>query len=111
MKLLGLLLAALLVLHYWDPITAVVDPPPDFAAAHGGKVILYATDWCGYCAATRRWLATHRIPFVEYDIEKSPEGLRQYRELGGRVLPVLLVRGRVVNGHDPARLSRLLLEE
>ena len=43
------------------------------------EVILYATDWCGYCRATRKFLEDEKIAFVEFDIEKSDEGAKQYK--------------------------------
>jgi mycoredoxin len=72
------------------------------AEANGSsEVILYATDWCGYCRATRKFLDDKGIAFTEYDIEKSEEGARQYKALGVRGVPILKVKGKVVEGFDP----------
>lgn len=83
-------------------------PPPDYSQLHPGKVILYATEWCGYCAKTRQFMDRANIPYVEYDIEKSSEGKRQYDALGARGVPVLLVKGEVVVGYDPRRIVAIL---
>ena len=37
----------------------------------GSKVIMYATDWCGYCKKARRYFRKNGISFTEYDIEKD----------------------------------------
>ena len=82
-------------------------PPPDFAAAHGGKVIMYGTDWCGYCAKARTLLTDNHIDYYEYDIEKSEEGKRQYDQLGGKGILVLLINHTVVKGYDPDYIVEL----
>jgi len=35
------------------------------------KVVLYGTDWCGYCAKLRKDFKTQNIDFVDIDVEKS----------------------------------------
>jgi len=79
----------------------------DYAASHNGKVILYATSWCGYCKKTRELLQANNIDYFEYDIENSEEGNNQYRELGGRGVPLLLINGQVINRYDPAKILEL----
>lgn len=108
MKKIALIALIVLAFQQRETINDFFNPPPDYAAAHGGKVILYATDWCGYCEKTRDYLASHRIPYHEYDIEKSAEGKRQFDELGGRGVPVVLVNGEVIKGYNPARITASL---
>mgnify|MGYP003866345113 CR=1 FL=1 len=97
---------ALFVFQKWDVINATLNPPPDYALAHNGQVILYATDWCGYCAKARKLLSENKIKYFEYDIEKSQEGRDQYERLGGKGIPVLLIKGEVVKGYNPHRIHR-----
>ena len=99
--------ALVLVVQYWGEIKNLIYPPPDFAAGHEGKVILYATSWCGYCAKTRRLLQENNIDYFEYDIEKSVEGRRQYKSLGGKIISVLLIKGKVVEGYNPNLIMEL----
>jgi mycoredoxin len=99
-----LLFLALVVFDQRDKILHYINPPPDYAALHDGKVILYATSWCGYCKKARQFLDQKKIPYFEYDIEKSEEGKRQYRALGGSGVPVLLVNGSVIKGYSPSEI-------
>lgn len=101
-----LVAAVFLVIKNWGNINNFINPPPDFSAEHNGKVILYATSWCGYCAKARKLLEQNNIAYFEYDIEQSTEGNRQYKALGGRGIPVLLINGEVVKGYNP----RLIME-
>jgi len=97
----------LVAIQKWEAIEKVFNPPPDYAEAHGGQVILYATSWCAYCKKTRKLLEENYIPYYEYNIETSQEGRKQYDKLGGRGVPVLLIGGVVVNGYRPAEILEL----
>lgn len=89
---------------------AYLNPPPPYNGPHGDKVVLYATDWCGYCAKARTFLKDNNIPYVEFDIEKSTEGRAEYEKLGGNGIPLLLVRGNVVRGYSPDEIKHFLTQ-
>lgn len=44
------------------------------------------------------------MPYTEYDIEKNPEGRRQYDALNGRGVPVLKVGDEVLYGFNRERI-------
>lgn len=106
MKKYLLIAAAIFVYQYSSEIQSYLFPKPEFAELHDGKVILYATSWCGYCEKARQFLDKENIPFYEYDIEKSPEGHDQYRSIGGRGVPVLLINGSVIQGYSPREILK-----
>lgn len=82
---------------------------PEAALAAGQpEVVLYATDWCGYCKATRAFFAANDIRYVEYDIEKSSEAYQQHKKLGGRGVPLIVVGEEVIGGYNEAALRQLL---
>ncbi|MEZ0209616.1 MAG: glutaredoxin family protein [Methylophilus sp.] len=81
----------------WRSLLYYLSPPPDFGQ---GKVTLYATDWCPYCAKTRALLEQKQIPYKEYNIETSEQGRDQYQRLAGKGVPVLLIDGEVVRGFN-----------
>ncbi|MEX6501297.1 glutaredoxin family protein [Pseudomonas zhanjiangensis] len=98
MKKILLLLSALALYQHWDRVQHWLNP----AAASGhGEVVLYATQWCGYCAKTRTLLAEEGIAYREVDIEKNPSGHAQFQALGGRGVPLLDVRGEIIHGYNP----------
>jgi mycoredoxin len=100
-------LAALIIVK-WDVIRNEFSPPPDFSVQHPEGVVLYATEWCGYCRKTREFFKQNNIAFVEYDIEKSAEGRAQYDQLRGSGIPLIVIRGEVLRGYDPGALKRAL---
>lgn len=98
MKKIVLLLTLLAVYQHWDRLQRWL-----VAAQAGGQgeVVLYATQWCGYCAKTRTLLGEHGIAYREVDIEKSASGQAEFQALGGRGVPLLDVRGELIHGYDP----------
>ena len=86
------------VIHNWDSISNF-GATPEYRPASNG-VVLYATEWCGYCQKTRELFAENGIPYTEYDIEKSSQGYEEYRALGGKGVPVINANGTVIHGYS-----------
>ena len=102
-------LLAVMVLN-WGSVHSLLVSRPNFAAMHAEPVFLYATDWCGNCKMTRAFLRKNQIPFFEYDVEKSPEGQRQYKALQGNGVPLLLVKNNVIRGYNPQAIKKALAD-
>lgn len=98
MKKVILLLAALALYQHWDRLQLWLQP---LQANRPGEVVLYATQWCGYCAKTREQLAQDQIAYREVDIEKDPAGQATFKALGGRGVPLLNIKGTLIHGYDP----------
>ncbi len=107
MKKIVLIAVALIVFQKWGDIDSFLNPPPDFSSAHEEEVILYATEWCGYCKKARALMEKHKISYYEYDIGKSSEGRAQYDRLGGKGVPVILINGEVIKGYNPSKILTL----
>lgn len=91
---------------------AAADQGERAAAAERAPVILYMTDWCGWCRKTRALLQEIEADFEEVDIEKSEEGRREYEQKsGGRGgIPLLDIDGTIVRGYDEPRIRKLVAE-
>jgi mycoredoxin len=99
--LLFIALPAALALLALDRYAAYVHVP----AADSTQVVLYTTDWCGYCARLRRDLAQSNIPYVEHDVEKSLQGQLGYWALRGTGVPVAAIGPTVVHGYSVERMT------
>jgi len=88
----------------------VVDPPRDFSTLNYEPVVLYSTSWCGYCAKMRRFFERNKINYVEYDIEKSATAKREYDDLGGGGIPLVLVNRQLVRGYNSSLVVQYLDE-
>ncbi len=90
---------------------------PAAAAAADQDVIIYRTVWCGYCKKAAEYLRLKGVPFEEKDLERDPgaredmlarakkAGVPESRLQG---VPILSVRGKIINGFDRAGIDRAL---
>jgi glutaredoxin len=69
------------------------------------KVVMYSTNRCGYCKQARQYFKRNAIPYVEYDVETSQKGKRDYKKMGGTGVPIILVGERRLNGFSEASFS------
>ena len=107
-----LLVGALLggALHYWPEggLDAFRSAKVQAAPREQPKVIMYATQWCGYCAAAREFFAANGVRYDERDIEQSSVYADEHRRLGGSGLPLILVGDDRINGYNEGTLRSLL---
>ena len=61
---------------------------------------MYATSWCGVCRKARSYFRANGIAFTEFDVENSARGKREFKRLGGRGVPVILVGKKRLNGFN-----------
>jgi glutaredoxin len=98
-----LILLVVVVYQNWGKIERLMDPTrvvSEQIQLHA-KVVLYSTDWCGYCKQTRRFLDERAIPYKEFDIEKDAEARKAYEALGGGGIPIIDVNGTLIRRYDP----------
>ena len=103
-------LVVVVIFQNWGKIERVLDPSvavPEQTRA-SARVVLYATEWCGYCKATRRFLDQKGIPFQEFDIDKDAAARQAYEALGGRGIPILDVNGTLLRDFNPDAIMAAL---
>lgn len=90
---------------------------PATAAAGSDTVILFSTKWCPHCRHAREWLTSQGIPFVEKDVESDATATALLQQMGQAQgipaqmltsVPILAVKGTLVMGFDPDKISALL---
>lgn len=88
----------------------VASPAPGATLARRAPVVLYTTAWCGVCKKAKAYLRSKGIPFSEYDVEKNRTGRNEFRRLGGRGVPLILVGEQKMSGFQAERLAAMLRE-
>jgi glutaredoxin 3 len=78
----------------------------------GAKVLMYSSDWCGYCARARRLLEDRGIAFEEIDVDVVPGARQEMQARSGRdTVPQIFIGARHVGGceelHALAAAGRL----
>jgi len=66
------------------------------------RVVMYATDWCPYCARARRLLEEKDVAFEEIDVEARPDARAEMieRSGGGSTVPQIFIGDTHVGGSD-----------
>jgi glutaredoxin 3 len=64
-------------------------------------VVMYAVDWCSYCARARDLLTRKGIAFTEIDVDAVPGARREMvARGGGTTVPQIFIGDRCVGGSD-----------
>ncbi|KIK89083.1 glutaredoxin family protein [Pseudomonas koreensis] len=110
LKKVALVLLVVVIYQNWGKIERVFNPSQVVSeqTRAQARVVLYATDWCGYCKQTKRFLDSKGIPFKEFDIDKDAEARKAYEALGGRGIPLIDVNGTLIRGFDPDEILAAL---
>ena len=72
--------------------------PAQSAISTNKNVVIYSTEWCGYCKKAKAYFAAHDITYIDYDIEHSTEAKENYDAIGGRGVPIIFVGQSRMNG-------------
>ncbi|TPH14614.1 glutaredoxin domain-containing protein [Litorilituus lipolyticus] len=68
----------------------------------GKKVVIYTTSWCGYCKKAKKYFSDKRIRYTEKNIEKSKIAKMEFKKLGGKGVPIILVGKKKMSGFSQA---------
>ena len=73
-----------------------------------GELVMYTTDWCGYCIRLKRFFEREGIAFREVNIEHDPASARFVEGVNGGSQTVPTIRfpsGAVMTNPTPAQVS------
>lgn len=71
-------------------------------------VVIFSTSHCGWCTRAKQYFASKGVSYEERDIERSPDAEAEFKRLGGRGVPLILVGSEKIEGFDQRRLDQLL---
>ena len=74
------------------------------------KIVLYGTSQCPYCAMARGYFQEKKIQFVDLDIEKSDKALREFNQLGGKSVPIIIIDIRRIDGFNESAIEAALFK-
>ncbi|MCB1734126.1 MAG: glutaredoxin family protein [Gammaproteobacteria bacterium] len=78
------------------------------AVSAGPKVVVYSTTHCGYCKRAKAHLERRGIAFDERDVERSGEYRSEFRKLGGKGVPLIVVGDQLLKGYRAESLDAML---
>ena len=71
------------------------------------KVTMYSAEWCGVCKRAKRYFEEHKVRYTEKDIDKSKSANAEFRKLGGRGVPLILVGRKRLSGFSVASFEKI----
>jgi len=86
-------------------------------AAKAAEVVLFTTEWCGYCKKARGYFESHKIPFSEYDLENDRKAEAKLGALAKEAgvpresmsgVPIIFIGKQLLRGWDEGEAKRLL---
>ena len=96
------------------PTPMPAEPQPGAGTGGAPDVIVYGASWCGACRQAEAWLRSHGIAYVDKDIERDPAARAEMQAkcraagVSPTSIPILDVKGRILQGFSPSILGRLL---
>ena len=68
---------------------------------HGERVVVYTSDYCGWCDRAKSLLAARGVRFREVWLPRTPEGRARLAEAApsARSVPQILIDGEPVGGY------------
>lgn len=91
------------------------DGPAEVTGGTGGSIVdrgvtVFSTVRCGVCLQAKKHLKARGVSFTEYDIEKNNYGKVEFKRLGGRGVPLILVGAQRMSGFSSDGLDNMLKE-
>lgn len=71
------------------------------------QVMMYSTAWCPTCRKAKAYFNERGIDFEEYDVETSEKGKRDFKELNGKGVPIILVGEKRLNGFSKSAFNAI----
>jgi glutaredoxin len=74
------------------------------------KVEIFTASFCPHCRDAKAYLKARKIPFTEYNLEHSASAEKKFRGYGGKAIPLLIVKGKILRRWDTAAFEKLFGE-
>ena len=94
------------------PAPAKKSAPPRKGGKGGAKsaakgVEIFTASFCPHCQEAKFYFRAHSIKFTEYNLERSKEAEKRFRGYGGKAIPLIIVKGKILRRWDPKAFEAL----
>jgi glutaredoxin len=70
-------------------------------------VEIFTASFCPHCQEAKFYFRAKGIRFTEYNLERSKEAEKKFRGYGGKAIPLIIVKGKVLRRWDPKAFEKL----
>jgi len=82
--------------------------PIDFGVNRQANMLLmYTTSRCSYCAKARKYFASQNIEYIEKNIENSDDYRQEFKQAGGKGVPLIFSGRYQMTGFSEARFKNM----
>jgi glutaredoxin len=74
--------------------------------ARPGEVVLYGTPTCGFCQQARAHMQSRNIAYLEKDVASNVQAEAEWRNLGGRGVPLIIMGKQKLTGFSAASFDK-----
>lgn len=68
------------------------------------EIKMYATEWCGDCRTTKRFLDSHQLAYTVINVDHDPDAEAELlSRVGKRAVPQLVINGEWFQPYRPGR--------
>jgi len=76
------------------------------------KVKIYTTTTCPWCQKTKTWLKSHKVSYVELNINNSEKARNEmFKKSNQMGVPVLDIGGNIIVGYDVEAIQNALKQK
>ena len=76
-------------------------------AASSKKVEIFTASFCPHCQEAKFYFRAKGITFTEYNLERSKEAEKRFRGYGGKAIPLIIVKGKILRRWDAKAFEKL----
>lgn len=76
------------------------------AKAHQDKVVIYTTPTCPHCIRALKHMNDRQIAYVQKDVQHDPANRAEFKQIGGRGVPHILMGSTVMVGFSPQNFDQ-----
>ncbi len=70
-------------------------------------VEIFTASFCPHCQDAKLYFRANGIRFTEYNLERSKDAEKRFRGYGGKAIPLIVVKGKVLRRWDQKAFDRI----
>ena len=81
--------------------------PKGNAPKKSAAVEIFTASFCPHCQEAKFYFKAHAIAYREYNLERSKEAEKRFKGYGGKAIPLIIVKGKILRRWDQKAFEKL----